>query len=213
MTIGTSIFQVGGKTCAFANFDTADLAALSGLPIAQRETWQEMGYLPWEPRNPKTVSAVTVVETAIRHKLALHGVSPASSNRVCGGSVAIIFWLALVNNDGFCEVAGPHYEVDEFLRKFSTHHSIASELTGVPRSKAYRYLYRKKGFGDFKRALNLKNSVITKNPSRYEIIDLREIANNVFSTAQKPLLYVSLSKSDVPKSLLAKKLTYRIHKN
>jgi len=210
MTIGNSSFQIGGKTCTFAEFGPDELGQAAGLSPALESAWRQWGYMPWGQHKPKAVSAVTAVETAVSHRLALHGVLPSEIGRLCCGSVALLFWYAFLNVNGSCEVAGMPDEVDDFLCKFYNNHRLAAELTGVSRKTAYQYLYRHNGLGQFERALNLKHIIGTEIATNYEIVDLARIAEEFCVAAKRPLLYVELTRFCTPKSRWIKRLTHRL---
>ena len=210
MSIGPGTFRIGGKTCTFNEFGPDELGEAAGLSPALEAAWRQWGYMPWGMHKPQTVSAVRAVETAVSHRLALHGVLPSESGRLSSGSVALVFWYAFLNVNGSCEVAGIPDEVDDFLCEFYNNHGLAAELTGVSPKTAYQYLYRHNGLGQFERALNLKNIMGTEIAANYEIVDLARIAEEFCAAAKRPLLSVELTRSRSPKSRWIKRLTHRV---
>jgi len=205
LTVGATTFKIGGMTCTFAVFKPTEMGKITGLSPDLQRVWKRRGQLPWGNGEPAPFTAPVAAEMFVRHQLSLNGLPPGDSAEIGGGSAAIVFWFALLNVDGACEVVGPPEAVNQFLESFGSDSELVNELTGSP--PIHQFLYRYDGAGEFRRGKEMQEIVGSANFSSLALIDLEDIAMKLCARAKRPLITVELSDCSASPAKIIRRLT------
>lgn len=172
-----------------ALFGPGELEDITGFPQHLQRLWRSRGHLSEKaPHKRSQFNARDVAELYVRYLLAIYCVSPARSRSIGHKAAPMIFWAALLNTDGACEVIGPEDHVHRFLTAFQNDHGVAAELANTE-PEFSRFLWS--GDGSTFDFAEESDEVFASNANHsYVFLDLEAMANTLGQRAGKPLVTV-----------------------
>lgn len=190
----------------FAQFTSAELCKIVGMPPALLRLWRSRGQVSCGGGKSGTFNSREVAELMIRFELSKHGVAPSLSDEMGCIAAQLMLWFALINHDGTCEAIGSEKDADNFIERFRADEEVAGMITGKPEIREFLV---KIGTDNLKFQKELAPELLQFREARsYSVISLSKAASDLALGARRPLFTVYVS-GDTPEPIVRRLTGHR----